>query len=149
MLKVAIFSRYPQDPSRPRGGVETVTVVLVGALAKLADLDVHVVTLDSVSIGGAEVEDEEKAVHSAQRREFEDVHRVGFLPDSEHLVPTCVLCWRFDCVSAHIRSWLSSESGEFHIRVGQFATGLAAGRNYFEISLMLPGFEAVSVTGSP
>lgn len=44
MLKIAILSRYPQDPGSPRGGVESVTVVLAEALAQLGDLDVHVVT---------------------------------------------------------------------------------------------------------
>ena len=46
MLKVAIFSRYPEDASCPHGGVESVTVVLVRALARLPELDVHVVTLE-------------------------------------------------------------------------------------------------------
>ncbi len=45
-MKVAVFSRYPSDSERPRGGVEAVTVVLVKALAELEDLDVHVVTLE-------------------------------------------------------------------------------------------------------
>jgi len=45
-LKVAIFSRYPSDSEHPRGGVESVAVVLVKALAQLGDLDVHVVTLE-------------------------------------------------------------------------------------------------------
>ena len=45
-MKVAIFSRYPRQFGRPRGGVESVTVVLVRALAALGDLDVHVVTLE-------------------------------------------------------------------------------------------------------
>ena len=43
-MKVAVFSRYPQDPSCPRGGVESVAVVLARALADLDDLDVHVIT---------------------------------------------------------------------------------------------------------
>ena len=54
-LRVALFSRYPTDPDRPHGGVEAVAVVLVRALARLADLDVHVVTLEerrsTVTIG--------------------------------------------------------------------------------------------------
>ena len=45
-LKIAIFSRYPRDSSRPKGGVESVTVVLVKALAQLDDLDVHIITLE-------------------------------------------------------------------------------------------------------
>lgn len=45
-MRIAIFSRYPTDFSRPKGGVESVTVILVKALAHLDDLDIHVVTLE-------------------------------------------------------------------------------------------------------
>jgi glycosyltransferase involved in cell wall biosynthesis len=45
-VKVALFSRYPNDPGHPKGGVESVTVVLARALAQLDGLDVHVVTLE-------------------------------------------------------------------------------------------------------
>ena len=45
-MKIAIFSRYPLDSGRPKGGVESVTVVLVKALAQFDDLDVHVITLE-------------------------------------------------------------------------------------------------------
>lgn len=45
-MRVVLHSRFPADPQRPRGGVEAVTVVLVRALARLPDLDVHVVTLE-------------------------------------------------------------------------------------------------------
>ena len=44
-MKVVLFSRYPEDSLSPHGGVESVTVVLAAAMARL-DLDVHVVTLD-------------------------------------------------------------------------------------------------------
>jgi len=45
-MKVALFTRYPPTPQQPRGGVESVAVVLVQALAAMDDLDVHVVTLE-------------------------------------------------------------------------------------------------------
>lgn len=45
-MKIAVFSRYPNNSKHPIGGVESVTVVLVKALAQLDDLDVHVVTLE-------------------------------------------------------------------------------------------------------
>ena len=45
-MKIAVLSRYPSDSRCPRGGVESVTVVLVRALAQLDDLDVHIVTLE-------------------------------------------------------------------------------------------------------
>lgn len=45
-MKVAVVTRYPKDPNLPRGGVESVSVNLVRALARLDGLDVHVVTTD-------------------------------------------------------------------------------------------------------
>ena len=45
-MRIALFSRYPEDYRKPKGGVESVTVVLVKALAQLDDMDVHLVTLE-------------------------------------------------------------------------------------------------------
>jgi glycosyltransferase involved in cell wall biosynthesis len=45
-VRVALVSRLPQDFDRPRGGVETVTLALTRALARLADTEVHVVTVE-------------------------------------------------------------------------------------------------------
>ncbi len=45
-MKVAVVTRYPRDPAKPRGGVEAVSVYLVAALARQPGLDVHVVTTD-------------------------------------------------------------------------------------------------------
>jgi glycosyltransferase involved in cell wall biosynthesis len=46
-VKVVIVTSFPQDPGAPIGGVEAVSVNLVGALSRLHDVDLHVVTLDS------------------------------------------------------------------------------------------------------
>ncbi len=51
LMKVALFTRYPPTPQQPRGGVESVAVVLVRALAAMDDLDVHVVTLEGGLVG--------------------------------------------------------------------------------------------------
>jgi glycosyltransferase involved in cell wall biosynthesis len=45
-MKVALFTRYPPTPQQPKGGVESVAVVLVRALAAMEDMDIHVVTLE-------------------------------------------------------------------------------------------------------
>jgi glycosyltransferase involved in cell wall biosynthesis len=45
-MRVVLFSRYPLDPAKPRGGVEAVTAVYAKALAGLEDIEVHVVTLE-------------------------------------------------------------------------------------------------------
>jgi glycosyltransferase involved in cell wall biosynthesis len=45
-MKVVLFSRYPRSFNLPKGGVESVTVILARALARMADLDVHLITLE-------------------------------------------------------------------------------------------------------
>jgi glycosyltransferase involved in cell wall biosynthesis len=45
-MKILFVSRYPEQPDQPRGGVESVTVMLAEALAALDGNEVHVVTLE-------------------------------------------------------------------------------------------------------
>jgi len=45
-MKVVLFSRYPRSFDRPKGGVESVTVILAKALARTKDLDIHLITLE-------------------------------------------------------------------------------------------------------
>lgn len=45
-MRLVLISRYPRSFDRPRGGVESVTVILARALARIKDLDVHLVTLE-------------------------------------------------------------------------------------------------------
>src|SRR4029077_14589403 len=45
-MKVAIVTAFPEDPGAPRGGVEAVSVNLVGALAGFTGLEIHVITVD-------------------------------------------------------------------------------------------------------
>lgn len=45
-MKVALFSRYPNDYQKPKGGIESVTVVLARALSQLTDIEVHLITLE-------------------------------------------------------------------------------------------------------
>lgn len=44
-MKVAVVTSFPADPAAPHGGVEAVSVNLVRALARLSDLEIHVVTV--------------------------------------------------------------------------------------------------------
>lgn len=45
-MRLLLISRYPQVFDTPRGGVESVTLILARALAKFEKIDVHVVTIE-------------------------------------------------------------------------------------------------------
>lgn len=45
-MRLVIVSRYPHSFGRPKGGVESVTVILARALAELENMDVHLLTLE-------------------------------------------------------------------------------------------------------
>src|SRR5438445_8878322 len=45
-VRVAVVTAFPEDPHSPRGGVEAVSVNLVQALGRHADLELHVITTD-------------------------------------------------------------------------------------------------------
>jgi glycosyltransferase involved in cell wall biosynthesis len=62
-MKVVIFSRYPVDSGRPRGGIESVTVVLVKALAHLDKMEVHLVTLERDRLKNTVEQDGAVTVH--------------------------------------------------------------------------------------
>jgi glycosyltransferase involved in cell wall biosynthesis len=49
-LKVAIITQFPKNPAFPRGGVESVSVNLIKALAAYNDLDIHVITQDTACL---------------------------------------------------------------------------------------------------
>jgi glycosyltransferase involved in cell wall biosynthesis len=44
-MRIAFVTAFPDDPDRPRGGVEAVSVTLVRHICAFEDLDVHVVTV--------------------------------------------------------------------------------------------------------
>ena len=45
-IKIAMFSRFPREIAKPRGGVESATVNLALALVKNPDVDLHIITLE-------------------------------------------------------------------------------------------------------
>ena len=67
-MRVAIVTQYPQDPTRPRGGVEAVSVTLVRALAACDDLEIHVVTTDPECDRPRRTELEGVTLHRLPRR---------------------------------------------------------------------------------
>ena len=66
--KIAIVTDFPSDPAAPRGGVESVSVNLVRALAAYDDLDLHVVTEDARRTDSIEYAWERATVHRLRRR---------------------------------------------------------------------------------
>ncbi len=45
-MKVAFFTRFPEDVAAPRGGIETVTLALTKTFADVDDIELHVVTME-------------------------------------------------------------------------------------------------------
>ncbi|MEP6917433.1 MAG: glycosyltransferase family 4 protein [Acidobacteriota bacterium] len=66
-MRIVLVTAFPEDPGKPRGGVEAVSVTLVRQLSAFEDLDVHVVTVrpdgsaGSVTWNGA-------TIHTLRRR---------------------------------------------------------------------------------
>jgi glycosyltransferase involved in cell wall biosynthesis len=85
-LKVALFSRYPKDAGAPRGGVESVTVVLVRALARLGSLDVHVVTLERDRNGTAVEQSDGATIHRLPGSRWPQILDIHWGPGRKRLV---------------------------------------------------------------
>ncbi|MDO8954855.1 MAG: glycosyltransferase family 4 protein [Gammaproteobacteria bacterium] len=62
-MKVVLFSRYPRSFDLPKGGVESVTVILARALARMADLNVHLITLEKELVEGMSETDDKVTIH--------------------------------------------------------------------------------------
>jgi len=85
-LKIAVFSRYPRDSRHPKGGVESVTVVLVKALAQLDDLNVHVVTLEGDRTEIAVEQDGDVTVHRLPGSHWPQIMDIVAGPGKKRLV---------------------------------------------------------------
>ncbi len=85
-MKIAIVSRYPSDSRHPKGGVESVTVVLVKALAQLDDFDVHVVTLEYNRKETAVEKDGAITVHRLPRSHWPEMLDIFIGPGRRRIV---------------------------------------------------------------
>ena len=85
-MKVAVFSRYPNNSKHPKGGIESVTVVLVKALANLADLDVHVVTLERDRLKSVVEEDGDVKIHRLPGSHWPEILDIHIGPGRHRLV---------------------------------------------------------------
>ncbi len=63
-MRVAIVGLYPRDPARLRGGVEAVTLQLSRGLARIPDVDVHVLVSEAGRPPGVERPEPGITVHS-------------------------------------------------------------------------------------
>jgi len=76
-VRLVLISRYPRSFDRPRGGVESVTVILARALARIKDMDVHLVTLERNLSEELIEHDEQVTIHRLPRTscpEIIDIH---------------------------------------------------------------------------
>ncbi|MDT8302440.1 MAG: glycosyltransferase family 4 protein [Sedimentisphaerales bacterium] len=85
-MKIAIFSRYPSDSRCPKGGVESVTVVLVKALAQLDDLDVHIITLEQKRTDISVEQDGNVTVHKLPGSRWPQILDIIVGPGKKQLV---------------------------------------------------------------
>jgi len=85
-VKVALFSRYPVDFTRPKGGVESVAVVLARALAQLEHLDVHVVTLERERAQIQIEHDEDVKVHRLPGSGWPQILDIHLGPGKKRLI---------------------------------------------------------------
>ncbi len=85
-MRVAFVSRYPNDPNQPRGGVESVTVVLARALAKFDDLDVHLVTLEQAQDRVAVSQDGCVTIHRLPGSRWPQIADVTVGPGRKRLI---------------------------------------------------------------
>ena len=85
-MKIAVFSRYPSDSGHPRGGVESVTVVLVKALAQLDDLDVHIITLERDRTTIAVEQDGDVTIHRLPGSHWPQIMDIVAGPGKKRLV---------------------------------------------------------------
>lgn len=99
-MKVAIFSRYPDDSGYPKGGVEAVTVVLVKALAALDDLDVHVLTLEERRNEAAVEQHGKVTVHRLPGSPWPQVVDIFFGPGRKRLI-ACLKELKPDVLHTH------------------------------------------------
>lgn len=96
-MKVVLFSRYPGSFGLPKGGVESVTVILARALAKMADLDVHLITLEKGLTEEITEQDGKVTIHrlaASSWPQILDIHagpgRKRLLAKIRHLKPDIV-----------------------------------------------------------
>lgn len=66
-LRAVLVSRFPKDPNKPRGGVETATIGLARALRDFANVEVHILTVEEKVSDVVREEIENISIHRLPR----------------------------------------------------------------------------------
>jgi len=85
-MRIVLYSRYPADFDRPKGGVESVTVNLARALARLPENEVHVVTLERGLAMPRDERDEDIRIHRLPDPGFPQVLDIVCGPGRRRLI---------------------------------------------------------------
>lgn len=85
-MRIALFSRYPKSFNMPKGGVESVTVILARALARMADLDVHLITLEKGMTEEVTEQDGKVTIHRLPGSSWPQILDIHFGPGRRRLI---------------------------------------------------------------
>lgn len=104
-MKIVLFSRYPEEYDSPHGGVESVTVILARALARIRGFEIHLITLEKKYSKEHKEQDGEVTIHRlpgsgwpqivdilcgpGRKRLIEKIRQIA--PDIVHSHETCGL----------------------------------------------------------
>lgn len=84
-MRIVLYSRYPRTVDLPKGGVESVTVILARALSRMADLDVHVITLEKKLDKEFSEKDNNVTVHRLKASTWPQILDIHFGPGRKRL----------------------------------------------------------------
>lgn len=85
-MRVVIVSRYPRDFDRPKGGVESVTVILAQALSRIDGMEVHLVALEKNLSGELTEQDGKVTIHRIPRASWPEIIDIHCGPSRKNLL---------------------------------------------------------------
>lgn len=85
-MKIVLFSRYPHTFNLPKGGVESVTVILAKALSRMPDMDVHVITLEKQSTNEITEMDGRVTIHRLLASSWPQILDIHFGPSRKRMI---------------------------------------------------------------
>lgn len=85
-MRIVLFSRYPRSFGLPKGGVESVTVILAKALSRMADLDIHLITLEKGLTQEMTERDGKVTIHRLVASSWPQILDIHFGPGRTRLI---------------------------------------------------------------